>query len=72
MSHWLSDSNAIEALNTASTRRYRVLFNDPSGTGRTLAATLLAGRSGQPLCRGKRSKVVCKHIVRTVQNIVGR
>lgn len=47
----------------------RVLFTGPSGTGKTLAARLLAGQLRLQLCRVDLSRVVSKYIGETEKNL---
>lgn len=48
---------------------YRVLFFGPSGTGKTLAATLLGQEFGKPVYRIDLSQVVSKYIGETEKNL---
>src|SRR5207248_2214342 len=57
------------ALSGQLTPGVRALFSGPSGTGKTLAARLLAGRLGMDLYRLDLSAVVNKYIGETEKNL---
>ncbi|MFQ5582157.1 MAG: AAA family ATPase, partial [Mariprofundaceae bacterium] len=68
-------SNCIERLREVSrawqgqmTAGYAVLFAGPSGTGKTLAAEVIANSLGLPLYRIDLSLVVSKYIGETEKN----
>ncbi|MCG9972578.1 ATP-binding protein [Christiangramia crocea] len=48
---------------------YRTLFHGPSGTGKTLTATLLGKHTGKPVFRVDLSTVVSKYIGETEKNL---
>jgi AAA+ superfamily predicted ATPase len=48
---------------------YRVLFHGPSGTGKTLTATLLGKHTGRPVFRIDVSTIVSKYIGETEKNL---
>lgn len=48
---------------------YRALFHGPSGTGKTLTASLLGKYTGKPVFRVDLSTVVCKYIGETEKNL---
>lgn len=51
------------------TRGYRALFSGASGTGKTLAATLIAKRTGREILRVDLARVVSKYIGETEKNL---
>jgi hypothetical protein len=57
------------ALRGATTRGVRALFNGPSGTGKSLAARILAGGLGKDLYRLDLAAVVNKYIGETEKNL---
>ena len=70
--HWLDHQQRIES--DANLRRkvkpgYRVLFYGPSGTGKTLTASLLGKQYGKDVYRIDLSQVVSKYIGETEKNL---
>ncbi|WP_062056415.1 ATP-binding protein [Aquimarina longa] len=74
LQNWLNYNQALQAhpeLGKRAKKGYRTLFYGPSGTGKTLTASLLGKSANRPVFRIDLSLMVSKYIGETEKNLSG-